>query len=118
MHSLLNRAAVIVTPKKKFLKWVNEVDKSGEFKLSDAEIKRDPTIYLVDEAILADETGIRSIMEKNYLEIATAEFASWWTDDSDWPVLTGLNVFEEYFLWKYYDMVVDVADEDTEIEVM
>ena len=118
MHSLLNRSAVILTPKKKFLKWVNEVDKSGEFKLSDADIKRDPTIYLVDEAILTDEAEIRLIMDKNYLEIAIEEFASWWTDDRDWPVLKSLKDFEEYFLWKYYDMVVDVADEDLEIEEM
>ena len=44
--NVINRSAVIVMPREPFLKWLQRVDPtSGELTLAD--LKREPTIYLL-----------------------------------------------------------------------
>ncbi len=112
MPFVLNRTAVIVTPKKKFINWVMNVEDSSEWKVTEKEIKKDPGVYLVDRAYSSDMREIRSIMERSYLDIAIEEFAAWWTDVDDWPVIKNLKEFEEFFEWNFHDMIVDISEDE------
>ena len=116
MPYLLNRAAVQITPTKKCMEWIRKVDDEGKMQPSDREIKEATTIYLVDEIATGTREEHIFVMEKYFLEIAIQEFAAWWTDDNDWPVIRNLKEFEAYFKWKLIEMVMDTTEQPLKVE--
>ena len=116
MSYLTNRSAVIVVPKKKFMNWVRNVDDEGKLNPSDKEIKDTFTIYLVDEVVTGTKEEIQEIMERSYFEIAIQEFLAWWTVEDDWPKISSLKDFEDYFIWKFREMVIDTSEYPYDLE--
>ncbi len=116
MTDLLNRSAVIITPTKKYVQWVRSVDKEHAINASDKEIKAVTNVYLVEEVLTGVKKEIRDIMERNYLDIAIQEFSAWWLVEDDWPVLSSLEAFEQYFGWKLNEVVMNLCNETMDFD--
>ena len=105
----LNRDAFLVKPRKKFTDWLRYVDE--EMKEDDADdlLASPGTIYLHDELKTGDRTEAEAVMQNSWRNIAESEFEAWWTNEPDWPRLTTIADFDEYFTWVYVDMINDLS---------
>ena len=101
---MLNRAAVMVTPKEPYLKWVRSVYPD----ITDDEIQVERTVYLIED-IISLEHG-QELMKKYFKSIFENELWGWHRDESDWPKRRGLNTFREWFKVEINSMILDVCD--------
>ncbi|OFZ54759.1 MAG: hypothetical protein A2428_01050 [Bdellovibrionales bacterium RIFOXYC1_FULL_54_43] len=111
----INRIAVTVTFKKKFLDWVNQLPDAGDLKFSLNTLNRDKPIYLVpayeDTEEAAEWFGP---MKTVVLEEA---FESICTEPKWWPTDRSERAFDDYLSAEFHSMVWDlVVDEPIEKE--
>jgi hypothetical protein len=71
---MINRAALLVRPKKSFLDWATGLDDSGLL----PEVEGDRTVYLIPDYF--DDAGAQAILKTIYLEVFENELVSWHTD--------------------------------------
>lgn len=110
---MLNRAALIVRPKKPFLDWAAGLDDSGLVPDVDGE----KTVYLIPE-FESDEEGLR-VLKRVYAEIFDRELDGWHTDPSAWPQKRDFKTFQQWFSIELHSVVGDVVDDaliDDELE--
>ena len=102
----LNRTAVIVTPKRRFLEWVNRLPDVGKpLTIDDASSLR--MVYL---ASTGDEPPELSEVVDTYWEDIFEDSLHGWThDESLWPANRTPHVFRDWF---HVDYIEDVADAD------
>lgn len=105
----LNRDAYLVKPTKKFTGWLRYVDEKAEDKDADKLLASPGTIYLLDELDTGDSAEAAVVMQKYWREIAESEFEAWWTNEADWPRLSTIADFDEYFDWVYVEMINDLS---------
>ena len=77
-------------PTWKFAAWLNQLDSDPVEDENQIFIQ---TVYLVDFNERLDAHTTTDLLEAYYLDIATSEFGSWWTDEQDWPSIRSLNDF-------------------------
>src|SRR5215831_10749024 len=103
----INRSALIVTAKQPSVDWLHTVDPASK-DIGLAEIKHEPTVYLVPTLETQDE-----FMEwpGEYCDIIFAEaLDGWWTDEGSWPPDRGITLFQEWFQCRLHSMVFDLDD--------
>lgn len=112
MSRWINRAALIVRPKKPYLDWAAGTDAEASDHVKDFE-KR-VSIYLVAE----DPRGQKETAPiKNYFEeIFEAELAAWWQDEEQWPKPRTLKIFREWFDVVGESVVTDLELDPIEVE--
>ncbi|MGH9257134.1 MAG: hypothetical protein ACRD3C_21450 [Vicinamibacterales bacterium] len=110
---LLNRAALIVTPRRRFLEWVNRLPDCGKpLTIEDAPSLR--TVYL---AATGDEVPpLADLIEIYWEEIFEESLDDWTHDESLWPVNRTSHVFRDWFQVDCIDGVVD-ADPDEPVTI-
>lgn len=102
----VNRAAIVVQPKKPFVDWVNSVD--GEHsKVSLDEICDDYSCYLIPEVLSRREQ--KEYLEQNYVGIFFNEASCWHADRSAWPSQPSFRTFLEWFTVSFHSAVFDTA---------
>ena len=106
---LVNRCAVLVTPKSPFWEWVNRTSNELKDHLFDG-TGTDPNIYLVPDYESEPEMdqAIKVFVEKNYQDIFISELEGWNTDPIHFPQIS-YKRFEEWFSISYYTMIFDMV---------
>lgn len=110
---LLDRMALIVRPKRRFVDWVNGLGITP--KLTIEEARTNPTVYLV--AGIGDGDGPTPLSDvvDNYAEgLFEAQLEGWSDDESAWPQSRSPHTFRQYFDAEMAEVVEDV-DEDLPI---
>ena len=97
---MLNRAALIVSPKQPFLDWAASLDDSGLV----PDVAGEHTVYLVPEFESEEEGHV-------YAEIFERELDGWHTDESAWPEKRDFKTFQEWFSIELHSVVEDVVDD-------
>lgn len=103
---LLNRIALIVTPKRRFLEWVNRLPDAGKpLTIEEAALLR--MVYL---AATGDRVPpITELVEAYWEEIFEDSLDGWTEDESLWPPNRTPHVFQDWF---HVDSIQGVGDVD------
>lgn len=101
---MINRAVLIVRPKKPFLDWAAQLDDSGLL----PDVEGEQTVYLIPD--YGDDTGARAILRKVYREVFENELFGWHTDESAWPTRRDFKTFREWFTIALHSVVEDLCD--------
>jgi hypothetical protein len=102
----INRSAVIVMPAQPFLDWLHRADEtSGEVSL--AELRQDPTIYLLPEYDSEEETGRH--LRKFCCEIFEEQLDGWYRVPSAWPSDRSFRVFKQWFDFHFHSVLFDLC---------
>ena len=103
---LLNRTAVIVTPKRRFLEWVNRLPDAGK----PLTVEEAGSLRMVYLAATGDETPeVSEIIDTYYEELFEDSLHGWTDDESLWPPNRTAHVFRDWF---HVDCIDGVADAD------
>ena len=104
----VNRAALIVKPKKPYVEWANGLDDHGpKLRLDDP--RWENTIYLLSEVMR--EGDARALLREHYPTIFEQELASWHLVVKDWPPHRDFETFSQWFEVKMCSMVVDLCND-------
>ncbi len=103
---LLNRSALIVTPKRRFLEWANRLpDADKPLTIEDV-----PSLRMVYLAATGDhEPPVTDLIDVYWEEIFEDSLEGWTTDESLWPANRTAHVFRDWF---QVDCIEGVADAD------
>ena len=113
MKQIINRAAIIVRPKKPFVEWVRNAD--GESKhITAKDIEEEPNIYLVNDYDMDGEK--EQLIKDNYEYIFEEELNGWITDRSVWPRKRDIKTFQEWFHVDFHSMIFDLGEDEYIIE--
>jgi hypothetical protein len=101
---LFNRTAVIVTPKRRFLEWINRLPDAGK----PLTIEEAASLRMVYLAATGDETPeVSEIIDTYCEEIFEESLYGWTHDESLWPPNRTVHVFRDWFHVDCIDSVVD-----------
>lgn len=104
---VINRYAVLVTPKQPYLDWAAAIDDDAP---GDAQVLHQgiPSVYLfeIDERSDVESVALTDDVARRVFEF---ELGSWNDDEDDWPSDRGLKALHEWFDVQVQDMVVDYA---------
>jgi len=101
---MINRAVLIVRPKRPFLEWAAGLDDSGA--LPDVDVEQ--TVSFIPNFDTDDDA--RAILERVYPEVFENELWGWHTDESAWPENRDLKAFEAWFAIEMHSVVEDLCD--------
>ncbi len=111
MYPVVNRAVILVKPKKPFIDWAKYVNTDND--LSDKEMEEEFDEY---NAYLIKEVDYDEELEKNIKKeakyIFETELAGWSQDESEWPTNRSYKIFREWF--QIIDSIM-VVDTDTSL---
>jgi hypothetical protein len=104
----LNRSAIVVKPKQRFLDWLHTVDPtSHEVTLLD--VRREPTIYLIPECDTDEEQA--DVLRESCEEIFAEQLAGCYKDTSTWPRDRSYEEFCQWFDYQHHSMLIDLCNE-------
>lgn len=103
---MVNRSAIVVTPKQPFLDWLHKADPTS-LELTLLDVAADPSIYLIREC----DNDVSKILHEAYTYIFEEQLASWCTDESVWPPDRTFEVFRSWFEYSHHSMILDLSDE-------
>lgn len=108
---LLNRTAIIVRAKGRYVEWANTV-REDRPKFTIEEARTNPGVYLVfpiveDEA----EPSDKDLIDARAAELFEAELARWNPDESTWPDARTPHAFRSWFDVEVLDAVADMDDD-------
>ena len=90
----INRAALIVRPKKPYVDWANSVDDDSPQAILQ-ELGRDPSIYLVESIDLMDDFDL--LVDGTWEWIFREQLNGWMRDPDLWPDGLTREMFLEWF---------------------
>lgn len=99
---LIDRSALILTPREPFLAWINSIETDEEMGEEEMLV---PSIYLIPD--LEDETEAEKYLRKNFDRIFTQELSAWYPDEDLWPKKRTFNMFIEWVDIKVSNLVWD-----------
>lgn len=108
---LLNRSAIVVRAKGRYVDWANSVREEGpKFTLDEA--RTNPAIYLVARLAEDDEDpSDKDLLDARATELFEAELGRWTHDEEKWPATRTPHAFRSWFDVEVIDAVADI-DED------
>ena len=108
-YPLLNRCAVIVTPKSPFWDWVNKTSDTDD--IFPIESGSDSNIYLVPsyESEENIELAIKKYLTQNYADLFVSELEAWNMDPLTFPETT-YDRFNEWFNVSSHTMIFDTVN--------
>ncbi len=102
---MLNRAVLVVRPKKPYIDWAVGLDDSGLVPDPDDDV----TAYLIPE--YEDDVEAEEILALVYSEIFERQLDEWHTLEADWPKNRTLAMFKEWFHIELHSVVEDLCAE-------
>lgn len=104
----VNRSAVAVKPKQRFLDWLHAIDPtSGDVTL--LEVGQDPTIYLIPQCDTNEE--LENVLRGRCEAIFEEQLDSWYRETSAWPQDRSYDVFCQWFEYTHFSLLIDLEDE-------
>ena len=112
----LNRAALIVRPKRRYKEWADSVATGDEDPIFDLDEQRlAPTVFLVAPPT---EYHLEDLVDEYATEIFEAMLEQWHLDEADWPVNRSAHVFRDWFDATLSDWVSDLdPDEPLDLDL-
>ena len=104
----LNRSAIVVKPKQRFLDWLHAVDPTSHGITLD-DVCREPPIYLIAE--WDTDEGLVAILREVCEEIFEEQLDGWYRVPSSWPQDRSYEVFCQWFECQHHSMLFDLCDE-------
>ena len=104
----INRSALGVKPAQPFLDWLHRVDRTSAH-LTLAELRPEPTIYLLPECD-TEEEALQHLAEVSN-EIFEDQLNGWYRVPSVWPDTRDLKTLLLWFDCSFHSLIVDVRDE-------
>jgi hypothetical protein len=101
---MLNRAVLIVRPKRPYLDWAAGLDDSGVMPDPDGE----QTVYLIPSFETYEQA--REILEEIYANVLERELWDWHTDEAAWPQDRDFGMFQDWFKVELHSAVEDLCD--------
>jgi hypothetical protein len=101
---LMDRLAVVVTPRRPFYEWVQFVEHDPQLTLED--VREEPSVYLLPE--VDGEGDLLQLLELCYGPIFDEQLASWYPDGESWPLDRSFAMFRDWFDVTYHSMVWDL----------
>ncbi len=113
----INRLAVTITFKQKFVDWVNQLPDAGDLKYTLKMLNDDRPVYLVPAYEVTEEA--EEWLGPHKTLVLEEAFESICTEEEWWPKDRSEETFDEYLSAEFHSMVFDlVADEPIEKEEM
>ena len=103
---LVNRAAIVVRPKARFLEWLHSVHPAS-LGQSLEDLREEPSCYLIPER--EDDVDGRKELAHLCDRICREEFEAWFMDRSSMPAMFDLETFEKWFDWSFHSLVFDLG---------
>ena len=101
----INRAALIVRPKKPYVDWANSMDDGGpEAHLR--KLREDPSIYLVEAIDFLEDFDL--LVEDNWEWIFREQLNGWMRDPESWADELTREMFLEWFACELSTMIGDM----------
>lgn len=107
----INRFALIVRPKRRYMEWANGLDTDGP-RLTVDELPSLTEVYLLDAT--DSEADREELIDTYAEEIWEQQLDEWSTDETTWPVNRTPHTLRDWFDLTFVDMVFD-ADPDVEM---
>ena len=101
----LNRIALLVTPKRRFMEWANRLPDTGE-PLRPEELPSLGTVYLIAGGALSPD--LQEMIDVYREELFEEFLASWVTDESQWPANRTSHTFRDWFSVELIESVTDL----------
>lgn len=98
---IINRCAITVEPLQAFIEWAQQLQPDQALPPGAFE----PGFYLLPTYESREEAI--GLLEQSYEEIFCAELEAWSTDPATWPSLCTLALFQEWFAFRFFDLVGD-----------
>jgi hypothetical protein len=98
---IVNRCAITVEPRQPFIDWAQEVQPDQALPPGAFE----PGLYLLHAYESREEAT--ELLDQGYEEIFCAELEAWSSDPSTWPRPRSLAQFQEWFAFRFFDLVGD-----------
>jgi hypothetical protein len=103
----LDRVALIVRPKRRFVEWANRVEPEGPT-LTLERARAEATVYLV--AVEDDLEDVRAMIDEYAVEVFEEQLLGWHEDESAWPANRTPHVFRDWFDVEVADIVNDLDE--------
>lgn len=103
----IDRSAIVVIPKQPFVDWLNFIEPDDLLTLEN--IQKEPAAYLIPEC--ESEEQLQEFLEKYCITIFEEQLASWFTDDTLWPVDRGFEIFCRWFAVSFHAIVFDLTED-------
>lgn len=113
---ILNRTALVVRPKRRFVEWANSLEHDGP-KMTLEEARTNASLYLVRED---DVDEASDIVDEYALEVFEEELWGWCADEDQWPKNRTAHVFRDWFDVEHIDLVGDLEEtplDDNDIDL-
>ncbi|MGE3062726.1 MAG: hypothetical protein AB7T10_03750 [bacterium] len=112
----IDRAALIVKPKKPFIDWLFKTSREYEkpenqikLEIIDTEGMDSKQVYLIP--LYDDNEKYEKFLKKHCIEIFNNELGGWYTDPDMWPKNRSWKEFQEWFEYEIQTMVCDTIPE-------
>ncbi len=106
---LLNRTALVVTPKRRLMEWVNRLPDAGE-SLHPDELHSLRNVYVV--ATGDEEPELQALITTYWEEIFEEFLREWAPDESLWPANRTAHTFRDWFEVESIGSVVDLDPQE------
>lgn len=99
--NFIHRKAIVLTPARPFLDWVNQLEEDDEDKIDEID---DSNIYLVSD----DIDDVEAWLKKKFDRFFQIELEEWYTDKKVWPQGRTYKMFKQWFEVRISTMVYDM----------
>ena len=107
---VVDRAALILKPKKPFLDWLISHDPKDK----DVDLAEDLDVYLIPEFYNPEDFDVW--LKTNFDVFFCDQMNHWYTDEKMWAQDRTFKLFKEWFNYKMHSMVWDTLEEPIEKE--
>jgi hypothetical protein len=101
---VLNRAVLIVRPRKPFLDWAAQLDDSGLV----PNVEGEQTAYLIPQ--FDDDAEAQRVLARVFADVFERELFGWHTDEAAWPKKRTLALFRKWFAVELHSVIEDLCD--------
>ena len=102
---IVNRCAVAVEPRQPFIDWAQQLQPDQPLPPGAFE----PGLYLLP--LYESRKDAIELLQQGYEEIFCSELKTWSPDPETWPSPRSLGMFQEWFAFRFYDLVSDQGQE-------
>ncbi len=112
---MINRAAVVLKPKRPYLDWTKQDDETGIAESVFQSMHEEPIVYLLP--VYEDPDSEKGVLAEYWPALFEAMLEGWLRDESMWPRKRSFQMFQEWFEVQLSSIVQDL-DLDEEIEYL
>ncbi len=105
-EGVINRNAIIITPKKPFWDWARTFSPYYSDSDSQSEEINNSNTYLIGK----DVDDCKKWLQKQYDELFTIELEDWHSTKKDWPKKRSYKMFTEWFSINFSTIVYDIEE--------